>query len=117
MKYNGLDVYDITLQKNDIGISATSLVTLPAMESQFLYFNKDKPQFMFSDEEKGELIGAFMIPDKLIYRDVGGYKFYVNFTKEVISDLVKVRNITSYLRDLVACIPNKFVGVATTKCN
>ena len=37
MKYNGLDVYDITLGKDDIGIKATSLVTLPAMESQFLH--------------------------------------------------------------------------------
>jgi len=87
MKYNGLDVYDITLQENDIGIKATSLVTLPATESEFLYFNKDKPQFVFSNEEKQELVGAIMIPDKLIYRDIAGQKFYVNFTKEVIKDL------------------------------
>ena len=88
MKYNGLDVYDITLQDIDLGIKATSLVTLPAIESSFLHFNKDKPQFIFSDDEKRELIGAIMIPDKLIYRDIDGYKFYVNFTKEIISDLV-----------------------------
>lgn len=88
MKYNGLDVFDITLGNGDIGIKATSLVTLPAMDSNFLYFNKDKSQFIFASDEKRELIGAIMIPDKLIYRDIGGNKFYVNFTKEVISDLV-----------------------------
>jgi len=37
--------------------------------------------------------------------------------KEVITALVKVRNMTSFLHQLVGCIPNKFVGVATTKCN
>lgn len=88
MKYNGLDVYDITLGKDDIGIKATSLVTLPAMESNFLHFNEDKPQFIFASEEKRELIGAIMIPDKLIYRNIGGNKFYVNFTSDVISNLV-----------------------------
>lgn len=87
MKYNGLDVYDITLQENDIGIGATSLVTLPATQSQFLHFNEETPQFHFADEEKQEVVGAFMIPDKLIYRNINGNKFYVNFTQEVIREL------------------------------
>jgi len=87
MKYNGLDVFDIILREDDIGVKATSLVTIPAIESQFLYFNKDKPQFLFANDEKSEIIGAFMIPDKLIYREINGHKFYVNFTKEVIKDL------------------------------
>lgn len=87
MKYNGLNVFDITLTENDIGIGATSLVTLPAMESQFVHFDEDKPQFIFADEEKREIVGAFMIPDKLIYRNIDGNKFYVNFTKEVIREL------------------------------
>ena len=87
MKYNGLDVYDITLVDSDIGIKATSLVTLPAIDSNFLHFNEEKPQFTFASEEKRELIGAIMIPDRLIYRNINSQKFYVNFTKEVIREL------------------------------
>lgn len=87
MKYNGLDVYDITLGKDNIGIKATSLVALPAMESPFLHFNEDKPQFIFTNDEKRELMGAIMIPDKLIYRNIDGNRFYVNFTSDVIRDL------------------------------
>ncbi|MGE3279193.1 MAG: hypothetical protein AB7J40_05445 [Candidatus Altimarinota bacterium] len=44
------------------------------------------------------------------------YQLHLRF-KEVIEALVKVRNMTSSMRTLVGCIPNKFVGVATTKCN
>jgi|CXWL01.1.fsa_nt_gi hypothetical protein len=44
------------------------------------------------------------------------YRLHLRF-KEIIAALVKVRNVTSSLRQLVGCIPNKFVGVATTKCN
>ena len=87
MKFNGLDVYDITLRDDDIGIKATSLVSVPATDSVFLHFNEDRPQFMFADEEKRELVGAIMIPDRLIYRNINGHKFYVNFTKEIIKNL------------------------------
>lgn len=44
------------------------------------------------------------------------YRLHLRF-KEIIAALVKVRNVTSSLDQLVACLPNKFVGVATTKCN
>jgi len=44
------------------------------------------------------------------------YRLHLAF-KQIITDLVKVRNMTAYLHDLVGCLPNKFVGVATTKCN
>lgn len=44
------------------------------------------------------------------------YQLHLRF-KDVIAALVKVRNMTSYMRTLVGCIPNKFIGVATTKCN
>lgn len=87
MEYNGLKIFDITLVEDDVGIKATSMVTLPAIESGFLHFNKDKPQFIFSNEEKREVVGAFMIPNKPIYRDINGYKFYVNFTEDVIRQL------------------------------
>jgi hypothetical protein len=87
MKYKGLDIYDITLNSEDIGIKATSLVTLPAMESDFLHFNEDNAQFLFADEEKRELIGAIMIPNKPIFRNINGNQFYVNFTADVVREL------------------------------
>ncbi|MDF2379669.1 MAG: hypothetical protein P1V18_05660 [Candidatus Gracilibacteria bacterium] len=37
--------------------------------------------------------------------------------KEMVQNLVKIKDWTGYLRTLVGCFPNKFVGVATTKCN
>ena len=87
MKYNGLDVFDIVLDESNFGIKATSLVTLPAIESNFLYFGKDTAQFKFADEEKGELVGAIMIPNKLIYRKIEDQAFYVNFTPEIIKTM------------------------------
>ena len=94
MKYNGLEIYDIILNESDKGIKKTSLVSTPAIDSNFLYFKDDKVeennklQFKLSSDEKGELVGAIMIPNKPIYRNIDGYEFYVNFTEDVIKELV-----------------------------
>jgi len=87
MKFNGLEIFDITVNEDDIGVMKTSLVDLPAIESNFLHFNEDNPQFNFINEEKREIIGAVMIPNKPIYRSINEHKFYVNFTSEVIRQL------------------------------
>lgn len=44
------------------------------------------------------------------------YLIHLKF-KETIESLVQARKLTGVFRTLVECIPNKFVGVATTKCN
>ena len=86
---NGLPIYEIALGDSDIGIYATSIVDAPAIKSNFLKFNEDKPQFKFVDEEeKREIVGAFMIPDTPIYRRVGDMEFYVQFPGQVVRELV-----------------------------
>jgi len=92
MEINGLKVYDIKLNDDMKGIVATSLVSNPAIESNFLKFNKDEmllPAFKFSSDEKREIVGAFMIPDRPIYRNVNGHEFYVNFSKDTIVELTQ----------------------------
>jgi len=96
VKYNGLPIYDIKLGKHNVGIKATSLVSVPATDSNFLHFQKEtvedddeaiKVDFVFASEEKREVVGAIMVPNKPIYRNVNGNRFYVNFSKEVIVEL------------------------------
>ncbi len=83
-----LPIYDITLDDFSQGIMATSIVDYPAIESDFIFFNKDKATFRFSNEEKREVLGAVLVPDKLIYRKDGyGNEYYVKFTSEVIQQL------------------------------
>lgn len=95
VQYKGLPIFDIVLTKDSKGIKATSLVEIPAIDSDFLRFSKGQDdlvpnlEFIFSsaDEEKREIVGAFLIPNYPIFRNVNGNKFYVNFSKEVISEL------------------------------
>ena len=70
---------------------AISLVTDPAIEENFLYFNEDeKPQMeMFSTDEKHLVYGAVLVPNKKIYRyDADSdTEYYLQFTTESIEKM------------------------------
>ncbi len=83
-----LPIYEITLGDWDMGIFATSLVDKPATESDFMYMSKTEiTKWLFADEEKREVVGAVLVPDKLIYRNEHGKEFFVKFSSEIIKEL------------------------------
>lgn len=86
-----MDVYDIVLDDQSEGLESISLVLSPAIETNFLTFSKEEPKSLqFMDEEKHIISGPALIANLPIYRITpGGYEYYVNFSKEVIEQLVE----------------------------
>lgn len=86
-----MDIYDIVLNDQSEGLEAISLVLNPAIETDFLTFSKDEPKLLqFMDEEKHIISGPALIADLPIYRiGPSGYEYFVNFSKEVIEQLVE----------------------------
>ncbi len=66
------------------GIDAISIVAKPAIESSFLALNEQKLTLTEADSDKRILIGAALIPDKMIYRHNGQDEFHVYFSKKTI---------------------------------
>lgn len=60
----------INPEDDELGMKAISLVDKPAIESEYIAFNKqEKPKFIqFQDDKKYIVAGLALIPDKLIYR-------------------------------------------------
>ena len=84
-----LPLFDITLDDIEQGMYKISLVDKPAIEENFIYFNEVKKIQMFSNDEKKEVVGPIMIPNKEILRfspDMGYY--YVRFTEDTIRDIM-----------------------------
>ena len=95
---------------------------------------ESSPGIDVSNAEIGQLLGVLQQRDQalmeearhvheametamLVYQQYyETYRLHLGFRK-VIESLVQVRNMTSYMRELVGCVPGKFVGAATTKCN
>lgn len=84
-----LPVYDLTLADVGHGMFKISLVDKPAIEEDFVYFSKEETIQYFADDEKKEVVGPIMIPNKEIVRfsPEHGY-YYIRFTEEVIREIM-----------------------------
>lgn len=82
-----LPIYEIKLGDCE-GVTKMSLVSSPAVESNFIAFAKDEPMQFSIDEEQHNVFGVALRADYPIYRRserLGEY--YVVFTKDVIRQL------------------------------
>ena len=82
---NKLKCYKVTL---DSDLFAVSLVEEGAIESNFIALSKQKESIQLQ-EEKRLLIGAALIPDKPIYRNINGREFYITFDSPTIEKLAQ----------------------------
>jgi hypothetical protein len=82
-------VYELVIDDEKIDeVFAISLVAEPAIESNFVYFNKDEVKFSAVDNEKRLVMGPLLIPNKQILRvDGGGRPYTVFFRPETIKRL------------------------------
>lgn len=82
-------ITELDLPDEDLGVYAISSVDMPAIESNFIALSKrqKKSQYQMakSDKDKMILIGAALIPDKMIYRNDGDDEgYYIYFPKKVV---------------------------------
>lgn len=91
-----MKVYKITM---DSDCYAVSLVEEGAIESNFIALSKEKERIQLQ-EEKRLLIGAALIPDKPIYRNIGGREFYIIFDKDTIERLSQNFLINDYQHNI-----------------
>lgn len=89
--FNGIPIYKAALDSEDSGMIVVSLVDAPAIESDFLAFNKqEKLQFSIQDEEQRMVLGAVMIPNRLIYRETAdGMPFYIKYEADTIHKMAE----------------------------
>lgn len=67
---------------------AVSLVEDPAIESNFIALSKEKIPIKLQDEKR-LLVGAALVPNKPIYRNVNGKEFYISFDEATIEKLAQ----------------------------
>jgi len=101
------ELYELVIEDENIdGIFAISLVQDPAIESDFVYFDKEKVLFSSVDTEQRLVMGAILIPNKKILRiDGEGKSYHVFFKPQTIKQLSEM-----YLK-------NKYTDKATLEHN
>lgn len=75
-------------EEENEGVYAISLVQDPAIEVQFVTLSKQKEiKLATINEEQRILLGAVLIPNQPIYRNVDGHEFNIVFPKETIKQV------------------------------
>jgi len=83
-------LYELRVEDDTDEVFAISLVESPAIESNWVYFDKEVIQFAKVDNEQKMLIGPILIPEKRILRvDGEGNPYHVFFSKDTVKKLAQ----------------------------
>lgn len=84
-----MKLFELVIEDENIDeVFAVSLVESPAIESNFVYFDKEEVKFQAVSDEQKLVMGPILIPDKKILRIDGmGEQYYVYFKPETIKRL------------------------------
>src|SRR6056297_1930917 len=85
-----IPVYEAVFKEGQTqGVYALSVVENPAMEDLWIALSEQPLQIEFAkvDDEKRLLLGAALIPNKKIYRNIDDNEFYITFSEQTIEKL------------------------------
>ena len=86
-----MKLFELIIDDLEDEIFAISLVETPAIESNFVFFEKEEQLFTSVSKEKRMVMGPVLIPDKKILRvDAQGQPYEVFFTKDTVADLARL---------------------------
>lgn len=88
MNLEELELYELILKDEEDGVYANSLVSEPAIERDFIFFNKQEMEFQSVSEEKRLVAGPLLIPNKKILRvNEDGIPYTIFFSPETIEQI------------------------------
>ena len=91
-KINNIPVFNALIEENDEGVYCVSLVTNPATEVPFVYFNEDKPiqKFAIAEDAERVVAGVVMLADTPIYRRTeSGFEYFINYSKDTLKQMAE----------------------------
>jgi hypothetical protein len=86
-----MKLYELKIEEDGVDeVFAISLVESPAIESDFIFFDKEEVMFAATDTEQQMLMGPILLPEKKILRvDGEGQPYHVYFTKETVKKIAQ----------------------------
>jgi len=87
-----MKLYELVIEDpNTDEVFAISLVEEPAIEANFVYFDKEEVKFQAVSEEQRLVMGPILVPDKKIVRlDGTGEQYFVYFKPQTIRRLAEM---------------------------
>ena len=107
-------IFELVIEDENIDeVFAISLVETPAIESNFVFFDKEEIQFAAINDEKRLLMGPILVPDKKILRvDGANTPYFVFFKPETIKRLSEMYLQKKYTNKATLEHDKKLEGVS-----
>ena len=91
------NLFQLTVVDDSDEVFAVSFVADPAIERDFVFFNKAEVKFQSIDDEKHLVAGPLLIPDKKILRlDEKNEPYHVYFTADTIEKIAQQYMMKKY---------------------
>lgn len=87
-----IPIYEALINDDNDGITVISLVDDPAVESNFVAFSKKektKVKLAIENESEHMVLGVVMRADYPIYRNNGGYEYYITYSPSTIKKMAE----------------------------
>jgi len=85
-----LELFELVVEDDEDGVYANSLVSAPAIERNFIFFNKDMIQLQSINEEKRLVAGPLLIANKRILRvNEDGEPYAIFFSEKTIEEMAR----------------------------
>ena len=81
---------ELTIKDDEQGVFAISLVDRPAIEETFIFLSEISVELKVTNDEKREVVGLALVPNKQILRRIKDKEFTISFSEETI---VKVQEL------------------------
>jgi len=83
-----LELWELVISDDEDGVYSNSLVSSPAIERDFIFFNKEQVNLQSVNDEKRLVAGPILIPNKKILRvDEVGFPYAIYFTPETVEKM------------------------------
>jgi hypothetical protein len=76
---------ELTIKDDDQGCFAISLVDKPAIEEDFIFLSEISVELQVANDEKREVVGLALVPNKQILRRIKDKEFTISFSEETIA--------------------------------
>ena len=109
-----MKLYELVIEDENVDeVFAISLVEEPAIEANFVYFDKEEVKFQAVSDEQRLVMGPILVPDKKILRIDGmGEQYYVYFKPETIKRLSEMYLQKKYVSNTTIEHKDKVDGVS-----
>lgn len=103
---------ELTIKDDEQGVFAISLVEKGAIQEDFIFLSEISVELKVTNDEKREVVGLALVPNKQIYRRIKDKEFTISFSEETIAKVQELYLKKNYNNNVTVDHEHSVEGVS-----